>query len=200
MGQTPLTLVAYEGYCKCIDVLNKNGTGVNLYNFLGKTPLMLAVVNGHVNFVKLLLSAKPDLDKTSCNGNTAVNLATLKLVNMKDRWIITHKLETIIGMLVKASANVNIPNNKTATPLLSAIFVCNFKCLDTLIENGLAGVNQSDNRMETALLTVASNGDSRSIDCLLKAGVFIDKHDQKHNTTQHFIVQSWSMIQNLLTF
>ena len=126
----------------------------------------------------------------SCNGNTAVNLVTLKVKeNMKDRWIITHELKTIICMLVKAGADVNIPNNKNTSQLLHAVFGCNFKFLDTLIANGLADGNQVDNRMGTALLIVASNNNCRSIKSLLKAGAFIDKHDQKHNTVLHHSVK-----------
>lgn len=52
---------ALTGDCECATLLLRQGASMNLRDTDGKTPLMMAVVNNHVDLVKILLESGADL-------------------------------------------------------------------------------------------------------------------------------------------
>ena len=53
-GETALFRAAQQGLNRCIGILTERGADVNLQNYDGKTPLLLAAQGGHGNVLKHL--------------------------------------------------------------------------------------------------------------------------------------------------
>ncbi|CAF1614470.1 unnamed protein product, partial [Adineta ricciae] len=77
--QTALMLAVKHGKADLVELLIRNGAGVNLQDADGSTALMYAVEHGSLNIVKLLL-AQPEcnVNITDKSGQTAMTIATNK--------------------------------------------------------------------------------------------------------------------------
>lgn len=87
----------------------KNKKDLNLQNFKGETPLILASKLHRTSFVKKLIKKKINFDLQDVNGQTSLHYL-IELDNKK-----------LIEMLHKAGAKLNILNNKGKTPLYLSI-------------------------------------------------------------------------------
>jgi len=82
---------------------------INVQNKNGETPLHIAVENGHINIVKLLISSKADVNVRDKNGDTPLHVA-----------VFTERID-IAKLLISKKADVNIGDKDGNTPLHSAV-------------------------------------------------------------------------------
>jgi len=69
---TPLHMAANNGNSICMDILLKNGAGVNAADDNGITPLHLAAMKDHTECVHLLLAVNADMTIKDKGGKTAL--------------------------------------------------------------------------------------------------------------------------------
>jgi hypothetical protein len=90
-----------------VRTLLKNSINVNLSNRLNQTALLIAAQNGQVECTKILLDEPlVEMDHKDDSGNTALHLAVTR--NNKGS-------SEIVEELLKAGADMEIPNNKSKT-------------------------------------------------------------------------------------
>ncbi|OQE84078.1 hypothetical protein PENNAL_c0029G06507 [Penicillium nalgiovense] len=124
------------------DHLSKEPDDLDEYNFDGYTPLSLAVREGQVGAVKLLLLKKADANKTVRDGRTPLYIA----MSAKQ------STERIAQLLLAHGANVNFPieewGNETA--IMAAITQSRDpEVVRLLVENG-ASLTRANDRGDTA--------------------------------------------------
>lgn len=89
----------------CIKKLLDTGASLKTISRFGRTPLMAAVSNDHLDAVKLILEHNLEtLDYQDKNGNTALMLA-IKCLGIQRNTL------AIIDMLILAGANIHLTNN-----------------------------------------------------------------------------------------
>ncbi|KAF9981895.1 hypothetical protein BGZ65_003458 [Modicella reniformis] len=94
-------------------LLEVQGNSINVSNYEGKTPLMLAVDIENVEMTKMILrvlstNEKDGINKQDVLGNTAVHVCVAK-GNL-----------TILEELIKADSDLGLPNNNGDTPFINA--------------------------------------------------------------------------------
>ncbi|XP_013175336.1 PREDICTED: transient receptor potential cation channel protein painless [Papilio xuthus] len=87
----------------------------------GKAPIHLAVENGNLDALSILLEDDRIDVNIKCKGNTALLMAVKGIQDLDDnREESMSKYEDMIELLLKAGCNVNSPDNKGITPIYSA--------------------------------------------------------------------------------
>ncbi|KAK3818932.1 MAG: hypothetical protein J3Q66DRAFT_179887 [Benniella sp.] len=94
-------------------LLEVQSNSIDISNYEGRTPLMVSVDVENVEMIKLVLQIiatrdRSVLDKQDVLGNTAVHVCVSK------------GNSTILGELLKADADLGLPNNEGDTPLIIA--------------------------------------------------------------------------------
>lgn len=132
-GDTALNAACYSGSLDVVELLIKNGARINVINQYGSTPLHSAVIKNHKKIVELLLSLdiKSILNMKDEFGSTPLYMACRKGFN------------DIAKMLIKAGADVNIPNRDGLTPLHEASIRGNTEIIRALIDAG-ANIHAKD--------------------------------------------------------
>jgi ankyrin repeat protein len=75
-GVTPLYWAASDGRGDLVDMLLRHGATVDAQvTYSGQTPLMAAVIGGHVMTVRMLMASGADCSATDKNGKTALDYA-----------------------------------------------------------------------------------------------------------------------------
>ena len=118
-GSSPLTLAAYYNNLEVANYLINKVDNIN-GNSKDGTPLMAAVVKGHVEIAKALIDAGADPNLTDANGATALHYAVM---------FNNQELATI---LMDADASAFMKNNVGQSPLDFAK-MHNDKTLNTIL-------------------------------------------------------------------
>lgn len=191
--RTALWWAAEQGCAEQVEYLLKLQANPNLSDFLKRTPLMLAVVQGGEHVEKLvsdLIDAGANVNARDIGGMTA-------LMNC-------HNLKAQENLL-NAGADVNVQNGRGMTALEAVIEAvsdstrCYFiegdyvpkKLVSNLIDAG-ADVNIPDNKGKTPLMVAVEfaeccrNRDTYYIEKLLKAGADINAQDQEGRTVRDY--------------
>ncbi|XP_044598811.1 serine/threonine-protein phosphatase 6 regulatory ankyrin repeat subunit B-like [Cotesia glomerata] len=113
-GDTPLGLAAIKGNSKIVELLIHHNVDVNAPNYKGITPLFYAVENNNEEAIKCLLDNGACINwKYQFNGETVLHMA------------VVNKKPSIVALLLKYGADINITNFRKQTPLSYAIqFPC----------------------------------------------------------------------------
>ena len=119
MYKPPLALAASYDYTDAVRVLLKHGAEVDAQDYLGDTPLIMALRMGRANPAQLLMAAGADVNRIPYSPFDAAD-TQLHLVIRSDRFDPGHKLP-LIQRMIDAGADVNTPNTVGDTPLLSAV-------------------------------------------------------------------------------
>ncbi|KAL5041269.1 ankyrin repeat-containing domain protein [Aspergillus fruticulosus] len=106
-------------------------------HFLGSSPLHLAARYGHVETIKVLLTAQPDLGHKKLGGNTPLHLAAYKANPQTVR------------LLLDDGADIEATDDDGLTPLLSALTWGNRANFELLLDAG-ADLNHGKDDLDSA--------------------------------------------------
>ena len=159
----------YDDHHKCIDLLLKEGAGVNTQCDGGRTALMLAAAHGHSKCVEKLKQAGANVNTVDNNGTFALLFAC----NAGD--------SACVDSLLQAGADVNLKDQQDTTPLISASAHGSHQLLAQLLKAG-AHINRRNtaglNALYYALGKIRSTSDTKhteAVTLLFAAGeTFID--------------------------
>jgi len=117
---------------KCTQLLCDNKGRVNCKDKFSRTPLILAVRNGHTRLASLLLQRGCDWNQPDSSGNTPLHHAA------GFGWI------DCVKLLLNAGADQNARNIWMTTPLLLAVLKRRTSCINELINREGIYVNCKD--------------------------------------------------------
>ena len=175
-----LLMAAFMGHEHCIDVFIKKGADVNctkqlfgrasLWSFSrpnlhyvsaggielshGLTPLMYAAANGHLGPVKKLIIA-----------GARVNLVRENRIALQLAVICGHNYKCV-ELLIKAGANVNIPDTSVISPLMCALRTRdteNSRRVIQMLINAGADVNSSSSDLAGTTTPHGRSGETRNV-------------------------------------
>jgi ankyrin repeat protein len=120
-GSSPLTLAAYYNNLDVAKYLIQKVDNIN-GNSKDGTPLMAAVVKGHIEITKALIGAGADPNLTDANGATALHYAVL------------FNNQELVSLLMDANASAFMKNDGGQSPLDFAK-MHNDKMLNSILKN-----------------------------------------------------------------
>lgn len=144
-----------------------NGEDVNGKdkNYDGITPLFVAVENGDVEIVKLLLDHGAD-------ANAADNTKRTPLMSL-DR----DATPALVDRLIRAGARADARDEDGSSVLLLTIGNIDVDVLDSLIKAG-ADINDADEEGETPLMKAVDSNDLELVKTLVEAGAKVNEKDK----------------------
>ncbi|KAG6005980.1 hypothetical protein E4U21_007473 [Claviceps maximensis] len=152
-----LPTAAEHGHEACVRLLlTTPGIDINVKNEQGWTAVAAASRQGHVNVVKSLLVADPDL-QTNYAGWSPLNVAA------------GDGRTEVVTLLLAKGADVSNPSDTGWTPLKSAACNGHYDVVKLLLAHG-AGVHATAERLWTPLHSAASSGHSDIVELLLSYG------------------------------
>jgi ankyrin repeat protein len=113
INDSPYLYAGAEGRLEILRMTLTHGADLKSTNRYGGTALIPAAERGHVETVRMLIEAGVDVDHVNKLGWTAL-LEAVILGNGGERH------QQIVALLVKARANVNLPDRDGRTPLQHA--------------------------------------------------------------------------------
>ncbi|MDR3001909.1 MAG: ankyrin repeat domain-containing protein [Fibromonadaceae bacterium] len=153
-GGTPLrTLVSNGKSIEIIKFLVSEGkANVNAKDNGGTAPLQAAIMNGNIEFTKILITAGADVNVKCDKGLTSLSFA-----------IYAENVE-LTKILVDAGADVNARDNNGITPLHGAAIKNNLELAKILVSAG-ANANVKNNDGLTPLYFAKENGNMAMVQC-----------------------------------
>jgi len=124
-GLTPLILAAYKGEKADVALLLQRGADINqiLPDGDGRSPLFLAIENGHVDVARLLLKDKKiDINRALSNGLTPLMIAAQK-----------GQIDVVRDLLAKG-ASIRVISPNVLTPLMRAAINGHAEVVDLLLD------------------------------------------------------------------
>ncbi|KAF3319318.1 hypothetical protein TWF173_003762 [Orbilia oligospora] len=147
-GMKGVHLAAYFGLWKSMTAMIGKGAGLEAKDYMGRTPLGWAVLEGHEAIVKLLVDKGADLEARDEDGRTPLGWAALR----------GH--EAIVKLLVDKGADLEARNVDGRTALQLVAFRGKPAVVSVLIEKG-AKLEAKDKNGKTPL-HLAMEGDPRN--------------------------------------
>jgi ankyrin repeat protein len=168
----------------------------------GMTPLDIAVTDGNIDTVKLLISQGADVNVRDSDGNTPlhiaaeygyINIAKLLISNRAKINIKNKDNETplhiaaekghrnIVKLLLSRRANVNVRDNNRNTPLHIAVFTQHIDIARLLISQG-ADVHVRDREGDTPLHNAVRADRTDIVKLLISSGADVNIRNKNGNT------------------
>ncbi len=119
MYEPPLSVAAKYGYADALRFLLAQGAEIEIYDYLGDTPLITAVRCGQPEPAHILITAGADVNRMPYSPNHAEE-TQLMMVVRSERFSLEEKLE-LVRRMVEAGADVNRPDATGDTPLIKAV-------------------------------------------------------------------------------
>jgi len=85
-GKNPLAIAAQEGFTQSVEALIEHDVDLNVRDSRGMTPLMLAVIGGHAETIRLLLAACADITLLDAEEKSALDHA--RDFNFEDTYLL----------------------------------------------------------------------------------------------------------------
>lgn len=180
------------------------GNDINIRDFIGQTPLMLAAKSGNIKLIQFLLENGANVNTKSDFGKTAVMFAAqygdLKMMKLlvqkganileKDNADITvlmyaamnSKYPDIFNFILESNQNISAISKTGQTALLLASANLNVKAVKSLIERGAKIDIQEQISGINPLIAAAGSGKFDTVKLLVKNGIDINKTDKAGNT------------------
>ncbi|CCW62466.1 unnamed protein product [Phytomonas sp. EM1] len=157
-GYSALHFAAFNGDAPMIKMLLEHKPEIDLENFDGNAPLVMAVRGQQLESIRLLVNAGADVNKESSSGSTAIHYAAsmgyLKCIQLlvelgsktvfegNESGSLLHwachsgNIDCIGTMLYVYNIPVDITDSHGGTPLFTAIFMKQFGSVEFLLEHG----------------------------------------------------------------
>jgi ankyrin repeat protein len=179
--ETALHVAAMYGKIYAVQILLEKGANVNALSDNDRTPLQLALENGHAQIVNLLTEHSPPEHIRNENVKTA-ELLTRKRTSRLHLTALSGNVKQV-KLLIDEGENVNALTNSHETPLHIAAFKGNVDIAELLIEKG-ASVNVIANGNETPLHRAAQSG-TETIALLIEKGASVNALANYNKTPLH---------------
>ena len=194
--QSPLHIAASKGYIDMGSLLIQYGADIESRDHEGKTPLLSAVEQQHVRFVKMLLDKKADVHAVDIRGRgvlwfIAYNYSSEDEISKLFDRISTDKREAkeLIKELVKGhGVNIDAADKEGKTALMAAAAGNKTSAVKALLDHG-ADIEARDKEGKTALMQVnrsfwrTKDKDSvKTMKVLLDHGADIEARDKYERT------------------
>jgi len=176
MLQKSLKYPQYDCINKIIE-LSKDELDMNCKDAYGKTPLLIAVTEGHDDLTADLIKRGVAPEAADVAGNTAIIVAAM---NGK---------ESIVRKLLDRGVNVNARNTNDETALMFASIYGHLDIMKLLIENG-ADMYKRDVTGNSVLGLSALYGQEESVKLLLSHSPNINNADKFGFTALHHAVRA----------
>ncbi|MCP4152398.1 MAG: hypothetical protein GY757_31965 [bacterium] len=158
----------------------------------GVTPLLMAVEEGHIEIVELLLEEGADINgKSQVKGAVVARGITNAMGSDKkkcDMPFVTPLIEAayeghkdLANLLVSKGADVNAKSHSGMSPLMNASYEGHYKIVQMLLKNG-AEVNAKNNKGLSPLFYAATDCHISIIKLLMTAGADINIKDNDGDT------------------
>ena len=124
---TPLHLASGTGHIEMVEFLLNHGADIELENFIGDTPLLLAARYaryGKYETIKTLLEHGAKVNHKDENGRSALHDAAM------------YSGKEVINLLISYGADVNARDEHQSTPLHQAAMLNNIEAAKALVEHG----------------------------------------------------------------
>jgi ankyrin repeat protein len=157
-----------RGRTAVVNLLIEKGTDINARDEYGRTPLIIAVISGHEDMVKLLLSRGAD-HSIRWKDNTPLIEGAMQ----------NHS--SIVSLLLKYGAAPEARNKNGHTALQIAAANALNKVVQTLLDAG-AEINTRDNNLKTPLMSAALSNKLWMVSLLLVGGADIFAEDKDGDT------------------
>lgn len=182
---TPLMLASMSNNTNITKLLLKKGADINYRNIRGENALQWAVISRKVDQLKLLVENRSEIDIVDLNGvsplfyalgYSAYDLTSYgnpdykKIYNADTSYSITKEL---LGVLVKAGADIDQVNNMDCTPLLFATFQNDSSLVNVLCKVG-ANPNKTTQDGVTPLMYAAQEGSFGVVKKLIENGADVN--------------------------
>ncbi|XP_033097859.1 E3 ubiquitin-protein ligase MIB2-like [Anneissia japonica] len=145
-GDTPLHMAINKDYEKTQELLiNSPKIDFTISNFRGFNALHHAALRGSAKAVEMIVeqpAGKRLVDQKKKDGFTALHVA-----------VVNDHVEVAKVLINKGEANLEVKNNRGATPLMSAVEEFHQTSVEVLVESG-ADVHTTDNDGDTCLHTL----------------------------------------------
>jgi ankyrin repeat protein len=143
-GQTPIMLAARTGAVKVADLLLGNGANVNLQEeYRGQSALMWAAAEGHPEMVAFLISKGARVNARARANDWPSQMTNEPRVQYRPTGGLTPMLyaartgcRACIEALLKAGADINLPNPDGMTPMMMAIDNGQYETARYLLDRG----------------------------------------------------------------
>lgn len=172
-GVSALMIAAFEGITPKVKELISLGANVNAVNHSsgspGRTILMGAAENGHLEVVNLLLEKGAQIEAKNAKGNTALMIASELGQN------------AVVQRLLEQGAKVNKTNNTGFTPFMKAALFGRAQTMAILIKGG-AQINTPTSNGTTPLMLAAEQGHTESVSLLIQSGANLTAKDEYQYT------------------
>lgn len=146
-GYSPLYIACSKGHTKIVQRLLGNGAEVNLCDENKNSPLSKACENGHDAAVQFLLEYGADVNLCNTDGVSPISLACENGHDRKKQHVMKYdqqgelltfetEHESIVELLVKSGADLNLCDNNRKSPLFKAYENGHNNIVKFLLTNG----------------------------------------------------------------
>ena len=178
-ARTLLMLAADTGRALSVKVLLAAGAGaqIDARDADGWTALAIATLYGYIDVMKLLITAKADVNIMNSRLECPLFLACEN-----------SRIEAT-QLLLDAGATVELQNAEGWTPMLVSAYADCIELMQMLID-AKADVNTRSDRGRTPLITVVGHSDTDAVKLLLAAGARVDSKNQDGDHELHIAAQT----------
>ena len=145
------------------------------------TPLVIAVRDGKLDFVKVLLRYEANIE-----ARATIKIDGEAIKDCTALWVAAAKGHfDVVRLLIEQNAEVDSRTSKNSTPLIAAAFMGHLDIVRCLVENG-ADVNARNNFNSTPLMITCHSGHLDVASYLVKHGANINLQDDDGRSCLHY--------------